>query len=338
MPDDLARSVAEDYFTLVDDSYIVLLPHVLRIAVEIGVCDAIAAGPMSSGDLAAAVGADAEMLPRLLRALTSIGVLREFGEGRLGLTSTGERLTSGADNSIRESVANRDSLRAWMGATEAFRSGGTSFKDVYNIDFFGCKDRDPGANRSFLRRMRERADQCYGQVVTSIDWHTSNVILDIGGGDGYLLAEILQHAPHSSGILFERPSAVKLIEESGQLCHLKDRCTLVAGDFFLGLPEGADVHLMLSVLHDWPDSAALAILRNSRKTLAGAGRLLVVEMIIPPGNGWHPSKFSDISMMILTGGKERTEEEFRALFSSAGYKLMSVRGIPGSHFSVLEAV
>jgi O-methyltransferase domain len=338
MPGDLARSATEDYFTFFDDSYIALLPHVLRIAVEIGVCDAIAAGAMSAQDLSDVVGADADMLSRLLRALTSIGVLRELDRGRLGLTSIGERLASGADNSIRESLANRDSLQAWVGATEAVRSGRVAFNDIYEADFFGYRDSDPEANRSFMRRMHERAGQCYSQVITSINWESSKVILDIGGGDGHLLGQILQQAQHASGILFERPSAVTLIKERGQLSHLKDRCTLVAGDFFLGLPEGADTHLMCSILHDWPDSAAVNILRNSRRMLAQAGRLLVVEMIVPPGNGWHPSKFSDISMMILTGGKERTEDEFRTLFSSAGYELMSVQSLPGSYYSVLEAI
>jgi SAM-dependent methyltransferase len=235
-------------------------------------------------------------------------------------------------------VANLDSLQAWIGATEAVRLGDTAFNHVYQNDFFRHKDSNPDANRSFLLRMRERAGRCYGQVSVMADWRSLGVILDIGGGDGYLLERILQHAGHASGVLFDRPSVISLVEESRHLDYLSDRCQLVAGDFFQELPCGADVHLMCSILHDWPDSAATTILRNSRKSLATPGRLLIIEMVMPTGHEWHPSKLSDIGMMILTGGRERTEDDFDKLLSSSGYRLSSVRSIPGSYFSLLEAV
>ncbi len=327
-----------DYLTLVDDSYTAILPHLLRVTGELGICDTLAHGQLDVAELASALQADAGSLRRLLRALTSLGILDEPEPDHFSVTEIGQRLRSDTEDSIRESLVNLDTLHAWIGAADAIRSGNTAFNHLYSANFFAHKDSNSDANRSFLLRMRERANSCYGQISTFADWCSAHVILDIGGGDGYLLKRILACAPHVGGMLFDRRSVISLVEDSGHLAHLSGRCTLVAGDFFEELPSGADVHLMCSILHDWPDTAAAAILRNSRKALAPAGRLLIVEMIIPSGNGWHPSKLSDIGMMVLTSGKERTESEFVELLESSGYQLSSVRRIPGSYFSLLEAV
>jgi hypothetical protein len=302
-----------------------------------GVCDALAGRQVHVGELAATIQVDPDFLYRILRALSSLGVLSEPSPRCFALTETGERLRSDADNSLRDSLVNVDSLQAWLHATKAIRSGGTAFEHAHHNDFFGQKDRNPEANRLFLRRMRERARRCYGQVVTAIDWGPSNVVMDIGGGDGYLLDQILCHARHLHGVLFDRPSAISEVAQAGHLGHLDGRSQLVAGDFFAELPRGADMHLMCSILHDWTDSAAVAILRNSREVLGRAGRLFIVEMVVPTGDEWHPSKLSDIGMMALTGGRERTEDEFGKLLAAAGYSLSSARRIPGSHFSLLEA-
>lgn len=337
MLDGVAKSLVDDYLTLIDDSSVAILPHLLRVAVEIGVCDAVADRQVHVSELAAAIQVAPDFLYRILRALSSLGVLTEPSPRCFALTETGERLRSDADNSLRDSLMNVDSLQAWLYATEAIRSGGTAFEYAHHNDFFGQKDRNPEANRLFLRRMRERARRCYGQVASAIDWGPSNVVMDIGGGDGYLLEQILCHARHLSGVLFDRPSAISMVAESGHLGHLDGRSHLVAGDFFTELPHGADVHLMCSILHDWTDSAAATILRNSREVLRPTGRLFIVEMVVPGGDEWHPSKLSDIGMMVLTGGRERTEDEFGKLLASAGYSLSSARRIPGSHFSLLEA-
>jgi hypothetical protein len=159
-------------------------------------------------------------------------------------------------------------------------------------------------------------------------------VLDVGGGDGFLLDQVLRHSPQVSGVLFDRPTVIDSVALDGRL---DGRIRLEAGDFFDKIPPGADTHLICSVLHDWDDCGVVTILSRSRAAINSGGRLLIVEMLRPEGNTWHPSKWSDLGMLVLTGGRERSEVEFRELLSRSGYVVSSVRDVPGSYFSLIEA-
>ncbi|GGU32528.1 methyltransferase [Lentzea flava] len=318
-------TVVDDYFTLVDDSCVAVLPHVLRIAAELRIADHL---PASASSLASVVDADTDAVYRLLRALASVGVVSESG-GSFELTERGQRLTTSW-----ASLVNIDSQLAWIKATDTIRSGRSSFDQVHRGEFFSHKDDDPEANRMFLRRMRERASRSYPEFASCVDWSESSVVMDIGGGDGYLIGTVLAHAQHLSGVLFDRPATVDVVEDAGVPARL--RCE--RGDFFEKVAPGADTHLMCSVLHDWTDEQCTQILRHSKEALEPGGRLHIVEMIVPDGDEWHPSKWSDVGMMVLTGGKERTLPEFSSLLEASGYALRSVRAIPNSYFSVITAV
>ncbi|MEU0878692.1 methyltransferase [Lentzea sp. NPDC005914] len=318
-------AVVDDYFTLVDDSCVAVLPHVLRIAAELKIADHL---PASAAALASIVDADTDAVHRLLRALASVGLLAESG-GTFALTERGQRLTTSW-----ASLVNMDSQLAWIRATDTIRSGRSSFDQAHRGEFFSHKDDDLEANRMFLRRMRERASRSYPEFAAAVDWTPCSVVMDIGGGDGYLIETVLSHAAHVSGVLFDRPATVDVVEEAGLPARL--RCE--RGDFFEKVAAGADTHLMCSVLHDWTDSQCTEILRHSKEALEPGGRLHIVEMIVPDGDEFHPSKWSDVGMMVLTGGKERTLAEFSSLLEASGYALQSVRAIPGSYFSVITAV
>jgi len=331
------RELLGEFLTLYDDSCVAILPHALRVAVELNLADAIAAGHTRLPALAAAVGADADSLARLLRALASVGLVTEVEARRFALTDLGQRLRGDVADSIRASLVNLDSQLAWVRAASTIRSGQPAFLEAHGDGFFAVKDTDGGANRAFLRRMRVRAGGLYADAVCALDWERSQVVMDVGGGDGYLLGRLLDGNPSLRGVLFDRAVTIGVAAEMGLRGRFGDRCQLVAGNFFHSLPAGADTHLMCSVLHDWTDDECLAILGNSRAALAPEGRLLIVEMIVPDGNGWHPSKWSDLGMMVGTGGRERTAPEFDAVLRQAGYDLRSVHELPGSHFSVIEA-
>lgn len=318
-------ALVDDYFTLVDDSCVAVLPHVLRIAAELKIADHL---PASSAALASIVDADADAVHRLLRALASVGLLAESG-GTFALTERGQRLTTSW-----ASLVNIDSQLAWIRATDTIRSGRSSFDQAHRGEFFSHKDDDLDANRMFLRRMRERASRSYPSFAASVDWTPSSVVMDVGGGDGYLIGTVLEAASHVSGVLFDRPATVDVVEEAG----LPSRLRCERGDFFEKIAPGADTHLMCSVLHDWTDEQCARILRHSKEALEPGGRLHVVEMIVPEGDEFHPSKWSDVGMMVLTGGKERTLPEFSALLDASGYTLQAVRAIPNSYFSVITAV
>ena len=323
----------DDYLSLIDDSCVAILPHVLRLAVELGIAELLAEGERTGVEIAEAVGAHSGALARLLRALVSIGMLTEQ-KHTFRLTPAGNRMREGADNSVRASLLNTDSQLAWLQSLHTLRTGRPAYEQQHGA-FFAHKDSDDTANAFFLRRMRERASRLYSRFVTTSDWTGCRVVMDVGGGDGYLIEQVLEHARGVRGVLFDRPAVVEAVRAGGTF----DRraCRLEAGDFFVGVPGGADTHLLCSVLHDWTDEQCVTILRNSRDALEPGGRLMIVEMLLPSDGSWHPSTWSNLGMMVLTGGRERTEEEFEVLLAKVGYIMAGVRAIPDSPFSVVNA-
>jgi SAM-dependent methyltransferase len=185
--------------------------------------------------------------------------------------------------------------------------------------------------------MRERASRLYAGLAALPAWDGIRCVLDIGGGKGAVLAAILTANPRIRGILFDRPSVVERAELSGELAPLRDRCETAAGDFFRALPTRADAHLMCSVLHDWEDVEAIEILRRSREALQADGRLLICEMILPESNEPHPAWWSDLGMMVVLGGRERTLGQYRSLLRLAGLQISNVTPLADSFFSVIEA-
>lgn len=331
--------IVADYLSLVDDSRVAVLPHALRIAVELGVAEALdttCATPITVA--ARKIDADVDALRRLLRVLGSVGFFEEDGDDGFRLTRLGSRLRPDDPLSLYASLLNAESPAAWLWAAGTFRTGQAAF-DRGCGDFFGDKAVNHDANAAFIRRMRERTGRLYRQATEAVDWNPSRVVLDIGGADGFLLGEILRTAPHVTGILFDRPQVIDGLAGGEVIPGVsRGRYRLVAGDFFDEVPEAADTHLLCSVIHDWGDDQATEIFRNSRKALAPGGRLLVIEMLVPEGGEDHPSRWSDLGMMVLTGGRERTRAEFEELLMRAGYHLVHVTSIENSPFSVVEAV
>lgn len=327
--------IVEDYLTLVDDSMVAVLPHALRIAIELGVADAMDfSTPQPVATTAKLIDADPDALGRLLSALAAAGFFAGDSATGFRLTALGARLRRDDPRSLSASLVNAESQLAWLRATDTFRTGAASFGGADDGgDFFGVKNTQRGANLAFLRRMRERTGRLYRQAAGAVDWSRSETILDIGGADGFLLGEILSAAPHANGILFDRPTVIDEVNLRGGV----PGCRTVPGDFFAAVPTGADTHLLCSVLHDWTDEQAVDILRSSRHALAPGGRLLVIEMLVPEDGSPHISRWSDLGMMVLTGGRERDRAGFARILEAAGYRMDGVLAIPESPFSVIEA-
>jgi hypothetical protein len=302
-----ANAVVADFLMLADDSAVAILPHALRIAAELGIAERLAERAVSVKELAVAVECHPDALSRLMRALASVGLFRLTEAGCYELTSVGQRLRPDAADTVYSTVINPDSQRAWLSATRALRTGepvfgaggsvgqGTASGErhdrpvsgghVFDVhsEFFSHMDLNPRTNRAFLRRMRERAARLYPMLVSAVDWSASRVVMDIGGGDGYLIDHVLREAPHLHGVLFDRPATIDVVGADGTTDSangLSARRTLRTGDFFTAIPGGADTHLMCSVLHDWSDELAEVILMNSRRALVAGGRLLIGEMVV----------------------------------------------------------
>ena len=171
----------------------------------------------------------------------------------------------------------------------------------------------------------------------SYDFSDVGVLVDVGGGEGALLANILAANPGVGGVLFDQEHVVAgagdLLERAG----VADRCEVVAGSFFEAVPGGGDAYLLKSVVHDWDDAEAVEILRSCRKAMGGTGKLLVVEPVIGPGNEPDPAKYSDLNMLVILGGRERTASEFERLYAEAGFDLTGIVRT-GSAFAVIEGV
>ena len=176
-----------------------------------------------------------------------------------------------------------------------------------------------------------------GAILDAYDFSGINVIADIGGGNGSKITAILQRYPEMRGILFDLPHVVERAKPHIEAAGLSDRCQLVDGDFFQSIPSGADAYVMRHIIHDWDDDKSLTILKNCHAVMSPGNKLLLVESVIPPGNDPFMGKFLDLTMMLIPGGKERTEDEYRELYDKAGFDL--VRIVPTStEVSVIEGI
>jgi SAM-dependent methyltransferase len=337
MTPEATRALVEDYLRFGDGSIVGILPYALAVAARMRVADLVHAGTTRLSDLAAALEMDPDSLGRLLRALASCGFVEQSPDGAFVLTPLGDVLRSDSPRSQRTRLSNLDSFRAWLAAADAMAIGRSAFERTFNATFFGHKEVDADAGRLFDRRTQERTTCLYLDLVVRHDWSESRRVLDVGGGIGTVLAAMLMVAPHLEGVLFDRRQVLERIGPDSPVTRVAARCTYAAGDFFEALPAGADTHLMCSVLHDWDDERVAQILRNSARALEPGGRLVVCEMLLPDSPGRHPATWSDLDMLVVVGGRERTLREFERLLGTAGFGLVSATESADSAFAMLEA-
>jgi SAM-dependent methyltransferase len=312
----------------------------IYVAARLGVADLLAAGPKTVERLAAEAGADAPTLRRLLRALAGVGVFREDAEGRYELTQFAEFLRSNVPGSQRGfvlHVGETPSWAAWDGLLASVRTGESAFRAVHGAEVFPYYAAHPESNEPFNAAMAELSNVVAAAVTEAYDFSGFRRIADVGGGHGALLAAILKATPAARGLVYDQPEVVAGARAKVEAAGLAARCDTVGGDFFESVPAGCDAHVLKWIIHDWDDGRALKILRNCHGSLADGGRLLLVEAVVPEGNEPSFSKWMDLQMLVMTGGRERTAAEYRALLAAAGFELTRV--IPTkSPVSIVEAV
>lgn len=311
----------------------------IHVAAVLGVADQLADGARASDDLAARVGAHPGTLYRLLRALASVGVLREEPERRFALTPLGACLRADVPEQIRPmaiGVGQAPAWQAWGALLHSVRTGEDAFRHVYGVSKWEYDARDPEAGARFDARMTASSQRQAGPVLAAYDFGRFASIVDVAGGQGALLAAILGAHPAARGVLFDQAHVVAhagpLLEEAG----VRDRCRIVAGSFFDAVPDGGDAYVLKSILHDWQDDQAVAILRTIRQAMGPRATLVVVERLIGPPNEDSETKFADLNMLVSPFGQERTREEFAALFAAAGFRLVSVIPTGTDEKSVIE--
>lgn len=297
----------------------------IHVAAVLGVADRLVDGPRTSEDLAAATGTCPEPLYRLLRALASVGIVREEDGHRFALTELGDCLRSDAPDSLAgwaAYVGESYHWQAWSALLHTVKTGENAFRHVHGTDVWTFRARNPELSANFDRAMTSLSRQFIGAVLAAYDFGRFATIVDVGGGNGTFLAAILAAHPSTRGLLFDQPHVVAGARPILAAAGVGERCDVVGGDFFESVPAGGDAYLLKSVLHDWEDDECLRILRTCRQAMATGTTLLVIEYELGPPNENPPAKFRDLLMLVAPGGRERTVEEYAALFAAGGFRFV----------------
>lgn len=303
----------------------------IGVAARLRLADALRDGPMDPPALAKATAAHAPSLERLLHALASLGVLTQGHDGRFALTPLGATLDSDAPRSLRawaEVALGGEHYAAWGELEHSVRHGEVAFDHLFGTNVWDYRREHAERGEAFDRAMAALASALDPALVASAAFARVRELVDVGGGDGSLLIALLERHPTLRGVLFDLPPVVARARAHIDAAGLATRCRVVAGDAFESAPEGADGYLLSRVLHDWNDERAAAILRNCRRAIAPDGRLFVVERILPERFGASPdvqaAALADLTMMVMTGGRERTLEGYRTLLEAARFRLEGV--------------
>ena len=307
------------------------------VAAELGIADLLAEGSKSIEELALASRSHAPSLYRMMRALASVGIFAETEERRFELTPMAELLKSGAMRSFALMFNSDWSDRAWERFIDSVRTGGTAFEMAHGMPVSDWLEKNPRAADVFNEANAVKAARSHRAIVDVHDFSGINTLTDVGGGLGALMAEVLSANPSMKGVVADVPSVINKTEEFIRSRGLEDRCKTVECDFFKEIPAGSDGYLMSHILHDWPDDQCEIILGNCRKAMKPESTLLVVEMIVPPGNQPSIAKLLDLEMLVTTGGRERTEKEFKILLESSGFKLSRIISTEAG-VSVIEGI
>ena len=310
----------------------------ISVAAELGIADLLTQGPLTIEELADRTGTHRGALYRLLRALAGIGIFAEDNQGRFSLTPLADLLRSDAAHSQR-SIAimmGAEFHAAWAELLHSVRTGEPGFKKRFGVHFFQYMEEHPERHGIYDAAMTCVHGGETEPMLDAYDFSAFRTVADVGGGNGLVLASILRRHPAIQGILFDLPAVADSARSTVSGTGVSDRMRIEGGSFFSGVPAGADAYVLRHIIHDWEDQDAVAILRECRKALAPEGRVLVVEMVLPPGNEPGFGKWLDL-MMLLVAGRERTQEEYSRLFSESGLRMTRV--IPtASEVSIIEGV
>ncbi|WP_328440793.1 acetylserotonin O-methyltransferase [Streptomyces sp. NBC_00444] len=312
------------------------ISQALYVVAKQGLSTALADGPLTVEQLAAATGTNADVLRRIVRALAPLGVFRT-DDGLVEVTDLGKTLADGQPDSVRDlALFWMETHYAPFGALlHTAVTGENAASRYYGEPFFDWISRFPAQVETQNRAMAGVTKGLRAGMFDGYSLPEGGVVADVGGADGAMICQFLAGEPDRRGIVFDRPEVVpaarKVLAEHG----LADRVDVVAGDFFESVPE-ADVYVLSYILHDWDDESCLRILRMVRAAAGRGARVVLVESVIPPGDAPHPAKFVDLTMLAMLTGRERTAEEYEVLLDAAGFTLDRIVATP-TPFSFIEA-
>ena len=307
------------------------------VVAKLGVADLLINRPLTSDDLAPKLGVHSGSLFRVLRALAAQGVFTQDSSDKFGLTPISQLLRTDNPHTLRYAAiySGEEYYRAAGELLHTVRTGETAFDHIYGKGHFEYMGENPDAAKTFNLYMATSQAR-FGNPFQYYKFKKGSLIVDVGGGQGHLIAEIIRTDPSLRGVLYDLPQGV-----ADAAVYLKDQgveqhCQIITGSFFDSIPPGGDVYLLSRILHDWPNAKASEILKNCRKSIRDDGILLVREHVIPEGDAPSVGKQLDLTMLIMLGGAERTEKEWRELLQESGFTLTRIVKT-GQSFDLIEA-
>jgi O-methyltransferase domain/Dimerisation domain len=310
----------------------------LFVAAKLKLPDLLANGSRSSEDLADTLKAHAPTLRRLLRGLVALGIFSEEAGGRFQLTGLGTQLQSDNARYSAAILNGEEYAPAWNNLFHSVMTGETAFDDAFGESPWTHRQKNARLNDCFNALLAHSTSAAVRSILEVCDFSRYRIVADVGGGQGTLLAAILKVHPALHGILFDQPHVVAAAGNVLQTAGVGGRCRIVEGNFFEKIPIEADAIILKSILHDWDDEKCLAILKNCHASLQAGQALLVVEKIMPDQVADNPGIIlGDLHMLAVTGGMERTADEYHRLFAAAGFKPEKIISTRGEH-NILEAL
>jgi hypothetical protein len=302
------------------------LSQMLYVAARLGLADRLSRGPLAITQLAAETSTQPEPLYRLCRALASLGIFTETDPHRFALTPTAEFLRDDHPQTVRPLVLMMGDTQyaAWGQLLFSVQSGQPAFPHVFGRPLFDYLADHPTAAAEFDRAMVAIHGRETAAVLAAYTFQGCRKLVDVGGGNGSQLMEVLQHHPGLHGVVYDLPHVADRARAGIAHAGLAGRCDVVGGDFFQSVPAAGETYLLRHILHDWDDAACLKILHAIRQVIPPDGRLLVIETVLPPGNDPCFAKLLDITMLVVPGGLERTREQYQGLFAAANFALVHV--------------
>lgn len=301
--------------------------QVITVAAELGIADTLVAGPLSATDIANRVSADPDAVGRLMRSLSGEGIFKQRRDGRYQLNALARTLRSDVPGSLAANarfVGSREHREHWTHLEYGIRTGMSSLQQLRGKPMFEYLADEPKLAEVFNQSMTSFSELAMQFIVAGYDFGRFPVIADIGGGHGGLLAAIVAGNPGSRGVLFDLPNVVdgaaELLRERG----VSDRVVIEPGSFFETIPVVADAYVLKMIIHDWPDGEAVEILRNVRAAADPGATVLLVELVIPVHRRGFPGKLSDLEMLVIAAGRERTAQEYGRLLDKSGFRMTRV--------------
>jgi SAM-dependent methyltransferase len=312
--------------------------QIIGTLARLEIADHLAHGPLKSDILAEGIGCEPDATFRLLRASVHVGLVSMLPDGRFGLTPLGELLRSNVPGSLHDSAIALTAPGHWLPwgrLTEAVRRGERQAVAALGHELFDYYAANPREGGAFTGAMANHSDAIAKELAHLLDTSAVSHVVDIGGASGSIVGALLEANPVLRGTIFERADVVPRAEAALAERGLSLRCRVIEGDFFKSVPE-ADLYILKSIVHDWDDPQSVKILRNCARALRPNGRLVLIERVAPEHGDPGVAALTDLNMLVLLPGRERTASQYAELLRASGLKLDRIFGVAPS-MQVIEA-